>query len=152
RSIVQSGSFDTKYAGPFKLDLSFTVGDFAEMSGKFEMLFSVDGKVVQRDEVEIGGNTNHAYTIDLNLEKGSHSWQFESRPFDALALRKALKGDKPNVMNPFLRGRLTGPIGTGIYEYPKAHQRIFFNGAAPDDPAARRNYAREIIKRLADRA
>jgi hypothetical protein len=55
-------------------------------------------------------------------------------------------------LNPSVSARLTGPIGTGIYEYPKTHQRIFFKGDAPSDPVARRDYASQIIRRIAERA
>ncbi|HEY7088783.1 MAG TPA: DUF1592 domain-containing protein [Tepidisphaeraceae bacterium] len=153
RSIEQSTSFELRYSGPYRLEMNFTVGEFAEISGTFEMLLSIDGKLIQRDEVQIGGHATHNYTIDLNLEKGSHTFAMATRPFDTIATTKPfINKDKPNVMDPTVRARLTGPIGTGIYEYPKSHQQIFFNGAAPDDPVARRDYAKAIIKRLADKA
>ena len=43
------------------------------------------------------------------------------------------------------RVTVTGPVGTGVYEYPEPHNRVFFRGQAPADPAARQAYAREIL-------
>ena len=36
---------------------------------------------------------------------------------------------------------MTGPIGTGIYEYPETHTRVFTKGAAPADATPRRGRA-----------
>jgi hypothetical protein len=152
RTVEMGGTFELAHAGPFKLDIMFTVGEFAEVSGVFEMQFLIDGKPVHRDEVGIGGHATHRYSIDLNLEKGKHTWTFASKPFDETARTKMLARERPNVLNPFLHARLTGPIGTGVYEYPDSHKRVFLNGAAPTDPAERRAYAKTILNRLADRA
>jgi PAS domain-containing protein len=45
---------------------------------------------------------------------------------------------------------LTGPLGRKTY--PKSHERLFFKGEPPADAVARRDYAREILKRIATRA
>jgi hypothetical protein len=48
---------------------------------------------------------------------------------------------------------IVGPIGAGVIgEYPAPHRKIFFRGVPPDDPASRRAYAKDILRRLADRA
>src|SRR5262245_8370474 len=145
RAVEMSGTFELAHPGPYKLDIGFTVGEFAEVSGTFEMLFLIDGKPVQRDEVGIGGHATHRYAVDLDLEKGSHTLTFASKPFDELAISKKLAREKPNLLNPYLHARLTGPVGTGVYEYPESHKRIFFNGAASADPAERRAYAKAVL-------
>src|SRR5204863_1129079 len=103
--------------------------------------------------IAVGGNETRRYSIDMDLEKGKHTWTFSTKPSDAIAIqKKELAPNRPNVLNPSGSARLTGPIGTGVYEYPKTHQRIFFKGAAPSDPVARRDYASQIIRHIADRA
>jgi hypothetical protein len=48
---------------------------------------------------------------------------------------------------------VVGPIGVGVVaDYPAPHQKIFFRGAAPADAAGRRAYAKDILRRVADRA
>ena len=49
-------------------------------------------------------------------------------------------------------GRLTGPIGPGLAEYPESHKRIFFQGAPPTNIKKRRAYAKALVQRVADRA
>ena len=39
-----------------------------------------------------------------------------------------------------------------MYEWPASHTRVFDRGPAPADPAARRDYARVILSKLASRA
>jgi len=48
---------------------------------------------------------------------------------------------------------VVGPLAAGVYgDYPAPHRKIFFRGPAPDRVAARRAYARDILRRVADRA
>src|SRR5262249_26268325 len=50
------------------------------------------------------------------------------------------------------RVTVTGPVGTGVYEYTAPHNRIFFKGPAPADPKEMRAYAREILTLVAGKA
>jgi hypothetical protein len=48
---------------------------------------------------------------------------------------------------------VTGPLAVGVVaEYPAPHRKIFFRGAAPSDKGGRRDYATDILRRIADRA
>ncbi|MEO6003204.1 MAG: DUF1592 domain-containing protein [Opitutus sp.] len=48
---------------------------------------------------------------------------------------------------------VVGPLAAGVHgEYPEPHRKIFFRGSAPDRAADRRTYAKEILRRVADRA
>jgi hypothetical protein len=52
-----------------------------------------------------------------------------------------------------LKLAIVGPLAAGVYgEYPAAHRKVFFRGTAPTDATARRTYAKDILRRLADRA
>lgn len=48
--------------------------------------------------------------------------------------------------------KLQGPLDGSVLEYPKEYYRIFPDGPAPSDANARREYARKILRQLADRA
>jgi mono/diheme cytochrome c family protein len=155
RVAEMGGTVELAHDGPYTLETKFSVGEFAEISGVFEMLLLVDGQPVRRAEIEIGGHATHQFADELKLTKGKHTWAFVTRPLDELARRmKTLRerDGKLNVMNPTLHARLTGPVGTGVYEYTESHKRIFFNGEASGDPGQRRAYTKEILKRIADRA
>lgn len=45
-----------------------------------------------------------------------------------------------------------GPLDGSFKEYPKEYYRVFMDGPAPADAAARAEYARKVLRRLADRA
>ncbi|MEW6305497.1 MAG: DUF1592 domain-containing protein [Verrucomicrobiota bacterium] len=146
KKVEQSVPFEARHDGTYRVDLRFIAGQFAEIQGTFEILILVDGREVLRDELEIGGHRTHKYSKEFALTQGRHTWTFSTRP-----LKPDAKG-RLNSLEPRIRAQLTGPIGTGVYEYPESHRRVFFNGDAPGDPDARRNYARAIVQRVADRA
>ena len=48
---------------------------------------------------------------------------------------------------------VVGPLNAGVHgDYPLPHQKVFFRGAAPEDATGRRAYAKDILRRVADRA
>jgi len=48
---------------------------------------------------------------------------------------------------------VVGLLRAGVHgDYPASHQKLFFRGAAPNDATERRTYARDILRRVADRA
>ena len=48
---------------------------------------------------------------------------------------------------------VVGPLNAGVQgDYPAPHRKLFFRGAAPDSDSARRAYAKDILRRVADRA
>lgn len=48
--------------------------------------------------------------------------------------------------------RLWGPMDGSHKVYPKEYYRVFFKGGAPGDPEKKNAYAREVLRRVADRA
>jgi hypothetical protein len=68
---------------------------------------------------------------------------------------KAVKPDSEGeLVNLVLQPKIsvTGPIAADRRSYPDSHQRIFFAGEPPAEPAARRQYAHDILQRIASRA
>ena len=145
KRVEQRRTFDAKYAGPHRIDLSFTVGDFAVIAGRFKVQIVVDDKVVLQDEVEVGGNHTHKYSHTMDLQNGPHSWAFVTVPI------KAGGRGTTNFLDPRVHAELTGPIGTGVYEYPESHRRVFFQGDAPAD-AKRRGMIAPALPGVAGRA
>lgn len=146
KRVTQSVEFDVPLSGPYRVDVQFNVGNFAEIAGTFEVILENDGHPLARDEILIGGHKTHKYSPEVSLEKGRHLLTVSTTPIKADA-----KG-KLNFLEFRPRIRLTGPIGTGVYEYPESHRKIFFRGDAPSLAAERRAYARAIVQRVADRA
>ena len=99
-----------------------------------------------KEMVEVGGQKTYRPSARLKLAPGAHRLAFATESDEA-----GFKGKFPPLeLRPKMR--LVGPLDAARAEYPESHRRIFFKGPAPADPAARRDYAREIMQRIADRA
>jgi hypothetical protein len=142
----QSVNFELQHTGPYLVEAQFSAGNFAELAGTYEFVIRMDDRQLTRDEILVGGHKIHKYSENLDLEKGRHQLVLSALP---------IKGDAKGKTN-YLEFRpgiqLTGPIGTGIYEYPESHRKVFFHGDPPKGLHERRAYARAIVQRVADRA
>ena len=65
--------FDLARAGKYRVDLSYMVGDFAEIPGTFDVRITADDQLVASDHVEVGGYKPHRYAKELVLPAGHHS-------------------------------------------------------------------------------
>ncbi|HUR53153.1 MAG TPA: DUF1592 domain-containing protein, partial [Gemmataceae bacterium] len=138
----QAARFDLKHDGKYQVEVQFSLGGWQEFGGEYALAVSLGGKVVgEKMNVKVGGNQTYTVSGEVALSKGAN---------ELVVVTDAVGKAKGMPVSP--RVTLTGPIGTGIYEYPETHTRVFNKGAAPADAAARRAYAREILSRVAGRA
>ncbi|HVJ68181.1 MAG TPA: DUF1592 domain-containing protein, partial [Caulifigura sp.] len=85
------------------------------------------------------------HRIERHLKPGRHSLRLQT---DISAAKADDRGGGFSLsFDPVV---LIGPLGRKTY--PKSHELLFTKGPAPEDAAARREYAREILKRVATRA
>jgi len=139
-------AFDVDRPGRYRVDAQFPLGGWQDYGGAYDFSLSVDGESIARDVVEIGGQRIYRFGRELPLTAGAHALHFATDP-----LRPASNG-KTNHLELRPKFRLSGPLDDGAAKYPEPHRRLFFAGPPPADPGARREYAREILKRVADRA
>ncbi len=133
-------------AGRYRVEAQFPLGGWQDYGGAYNFTLRADDRQIARDVVEIGGQRIYKFTNEVMLAAGAHVLTFSTE-----ALKPALNG-RTNHLELRPKFRLTGPIAPGNLEYPEAHRRIFFEGEAPADPVKRRDYARRILQRVADRA
>jgi hypothetical protein len=138
--------FKTAVAGQYRLDAQFNLGGWQDYGGAYDFTMKVDDQPVAADGVEVGGQRLYKFGKAVELGVGKH------RLFLSTAATKPNSSGKLVHLELRPKLRLTGPIGPEFVEYPESHRRIFFNGAAPADPAKRREYAGAILRRVADRA
>ena len=143
----RAAEVELRHDGKFQVELQIGVGGWQEYGGEYDLTVTLGGKpVVPKTTLSIGGNKTHTLTGELTLSRGKHELLVATVPVKADAYGKLA----PLPLSP--RVVVTGPVGSGIYEYPESHTRIFFAGAAPADPKGRRAYARAILGRLAGKA
>lgn len=138
--------FEVEYPGRYEVEVRFNLGGWIEFGGAFDYTMEVDGQEVAKEEIEVGGQKTHRYNPEVGLEPGKKVIRLVTR---------AIKPDSTGALVHLqLRPRIEirGPLDGDIRAYPAPHRRIFFNGDAPQDPAEREAYAREILGRIATRA
>jgi hypothetical protein len=143
----QAATVELKHTGKYKVELEFPLGGWQEYGGEYELTATFGGReVVTKKPVSVGGQKTYTFTAEVTLDAGKHELLTATIPTKAAADGEL----RPLPLSP--RVIVTGPLGTGVYEYPASHTRIFTKGAAPADPTAKREYAREILGRMAGSA
>src|SRR5262249_48764795 len=95
-----------------------------------------------------GWDSNNTVTLggEVQLAKGQHVLAIDLAPLDP-----PLEGENRLNLN-VRRVEIQGPLDGGVLEYPSEFRRVFFDGPPPADAKGRREYARKILRRFADRA
>lgn len=143
---VHVARLDVAEAGEYKVDIQFYLGGWQEYGGGFDFLLTFDDETLAAKTIDVGGQETHRFERSGPLSSGEHLITF---------VTKAVKPDSAgNLVNLRLNPRIsiTGPISAERRSYPESHQRIFFAGDPPADEAARRQYAHDILERVASRA
>ncbi|MES2569316.1 MAG: DUF1587 domain-containing protein, partial [Verrucomicrobiota bacterium] len=138
--------FETPHPGRYRVEVQFSLGGWHEYGGAYDFSLSVDEAPQMKEAFEEGGYKTYRFSRELALEKGSHQLSFWTHPVKPAATGKL----NPFVLRPKLR--VVGPLDSGLFEYPESHRKIFFRGEAAGGFDERREYARAIMKRVADRA
>lgn len=138
--------FDLEHPGRYQVDVRFTLGGWREFGGGFDFTLSAGGETLANELIEVGGQRTHEYSHVVEMDSGKNLIGMTTR---------AVKADADgNLVHLDLapRIRITGPLDSDVRSYPEVHRRIFFGGEAPEAGAERQAYAREVLRRLADRA
>ena len=144
--VEQVAEVELRHAGRYSVEAQFRLGGFRAFGGDYKFRMELGGKSVVEQVVSDGGEKTCKLAGEVTLAEGRHELALITEPVAPAA------DGKPRPLTPSARVVVTGPIGTGVREYPEPHRRIFFRGPAPEDPDARRAYARAILGRVADRA
>jgi len=142
----QTAEFQVQSPGKYRIDVQFTLGGWFDFGGGYDFSIKVDDRALTQEAIEVGGQRTHKYSPELPLAAGTHRLSLST-----VATRPNSKDDLVHLeLRPKIK--IIGPMLVAAAEYPESHRKIFFNGAAPENQAARRAYAQEIIRRVADRA
>lgn len=145
--VEQAARVELKHAGRYRAEVRFRLGDFRATTGDYLFRMSMGGTRLVEQVVSDGGEKTYVLGGEVELPVGTHVLALETEP-----TFPATEGRKPRSITLSPKATIVGPIGSNVFEIPESHRRIFFNGPAPEDPAARRAYAKAVVRRVADRA
>lgn len=146
---VVSNSFQAAHNGHYQLTLDLTANE-NYVEGQFDynkcrLIFKVDGQELLRQEyIREGGKAFH-YEFTRDWQAGEHVLVFELEP---LTLdEKQIRSLSIRINSVTVRG----PAEKKYWVPPKNYAR-FFTKDAPQTPAGRRAYARELLGAFATKA
>jgi hypothetical protein len=142
---VGEGRFTLEHAGRHAIDVSLSVSSFKPFTGEARVRAELDGRPLLR-ATYLAGNRLYRYPSRRVLAAGEHVVRF------FLDLSRAIPAEGRAITVALEELSVVGPLGTQVREYSPAHRRLFFRGPPPREQAARRTYAREILRSVADRA
>jgi hypothetical protein len=141
-----SNSFKVDKAGTYRVHLDLEVfGQFESDPGRTHIVVKAGEKEVFK--TDLGWQSHYIYNYSFE-----EKWQPGDKPLILEATPLTPKEKKKNTLEFRVAGlRVEGPLEKEYWVHPKNFER-FFTKEPPKDPKARREYAREILKRFADKA
>ncbi len=138
--VTLEARFKLAVAGKYQVQLAMSVSSFDPWTGKASFTADLDGERLTAKTYSYDGIKVYRYDFPRALAAGSHTVRL-------VLDTTAAKGVAFNVDEVAAKGPLGLPP-----EYPESHKRVFFKGAAPVAEADQRDYAAEILDRIATRA
>ncbi len=140
---VVSYTFLAEHPGPYQLIVDLAANEtFVDGSNdynKCRLIFKSDGKVLLDRKYTRQGRKEYRFEFDQDWKAGPHEWTFELQP---------LTPNEKQVRSLVLRIEAVtarGPINNKHGVRPRNYAR-FFPESVPDDPAGRRQTARDFAK------
>jgi hypothetical protein len=144
-----SNTFNADHAGHYQLVLGLTINEkFVENVfdyNRCRLVLRGDGRELWRHEFSWEGGRQFHYDLEQDWSAGNHSLEFALEP---------LTPDENQTRSlSLLINSLTvrGPMAKEYWVLPRNYRR-FFPKDVPADPAARRAYARQLLRDFARRA
>lgn len=135
------------HPGEYKITVEYeTTGSKEATSHSADMEVRLDGKVVGTESVGWDNRKKIQYSAKAKLEEGENVL--------SLFVKQASPPEKDEKLLSLKveSVKLYGPLDGSYKVYPKEYYRVFFKGGAPSEAEARKGYAREVLRRIADRA
>lgn len=129
----------------YAIELAISANTFYPYEGDITYRLELDDELIKTGSRSYADKQPEQHRIGRRFTPGRHTLRL-TPDISAAKQDERSTGLSLSVENV----SLTGPLGKKTY--PKSHERLFFKGEAPQDLAARREYAREILRRVATRA
>ncbi|MCB1224395.1 MAG: DUF1592 domain-containing protein [Verrucomicrobiales bacterium] len=136
-----------RHPGEYRVTVEYeTWGSKEATSHSANLEVWVDGKKVGGDNLGWDNRKTIKYTAKATLSEGENVISLHCN--EASPPEKGEQSLNIKVLNLHLQGPMDGSYKV----YPKEYYRVFYKGGAPTDPKARRDYTKEVLRRIADRA
>jgi hypothetical protein len=141
-----TNSFNVDVAGSYSVTLGLGVrGNFDYDPGRCRAVFKINGQEVLKKEFGWYDNKTFHFDFDQKWDAGPQQMTLELEPLTP-------EDQKINSLDlRVVDVVLHGPMDKKYWTHPKNYER-FFTHDAPDNPAARRSYAREVLGDFAFKA
>lgn len=144
-----SHTFRADHPGRYQLVVDLTASE-TYVDGQFDankcrLVFKADGEVLHDQPYTRQGGKPYRYEFDRDWKAGDHELTFELTP---LTKERQVRSLTLRVAAVTVRG----PLGEKEHWVRPPNYERFFPGTVPDDPAGRREYARELLTKFATRA
>lgn len=133
--------------GQYKVLLDFSVrGAFDFDPGRANVIFRIDGEEKFRKELGWDNNKKFELEYDQQWAAGEHSFAIEIEPLKKPEEKKTFVDFRLNAVT------VRGPVDPKHWTKTKNYDRFFPRPEIPANSDERRQYAREILDKLATRA
>jgi hypothetical protein len=135
-----------EHAGNYRLTLEVAVkGNFDFDPGRCRGAFKVDDRELLQKEFGWYDNKTFRFDFEEKWQAGEHRMSFELEPLTAV--EKKINSLEMRIVSVTLRG----PMEEEYWTRPKNYDR-FFTRDVPKDPAGRREYAGDVLRKFATKA
>lgn len=144
---VVTSKYVIDHPGEYKVTVEYNIGGSSEASDHTATLTTLVNGMEASDE-SVGWDNRKSITFSTKalLTDGENLLSFR------IAEKAPPKEDDKPLNMSLLEVTLQGPLDGGHKIYPSDYYRVFFKGGPPADANARETYARDILRRIADRA
>ena len=139
-------TFKATLAGQYRFVIELEVlGQFDFDPGRANLVLKADGTELWRKEMSWEAGKRFKFEEETNWTAGEHALSFELQPLVPVGQKKNSLDLRVNFV------RVQGPLDEKHWVRPKNFE-LFFTQDPPEDAAARRAYATEVVKRFTQRA
>jgi hypothetical protein len=136
-----------EHAGEYQITVEYeTTGSSEATSHAAEVTLKVNGQEVETQSLGWDNRSSLKFTAKAKLTEGENSFALATKERE-----KPLEGEKTLTLVVGKVG-MQGPLDGRVKIYPRDYYRVFHKGGAPAAAAEKEAYAREILRRIADRA
>lgn len=145
-----TADFEIPEPGRYAVDVETRLhGSFDFDDSRYTVTLLVDGEPRETHEYGWDENKRIRTTWERDWPPGAHELAFVVTP---VTDESEENDDETWVAFQIDSIVVRGPLGTDRFVHPEGYERFFHRDEPPQDPAARRTYAREVLRRFATHA